>query len=305
MKTCRSARLSATLAGGRSVLISRFSSTSAPSSECVGRWSTICASPVQPGGRGEVRARRACAARPTCRRRAAARRRRGRRRRPESFGRSERSGRSAGWPAPTFGGDVASPAPRREQTASASASVGGVRAQPREERAEDARAGLGVGERAVRDLDLDAERLPRAARACAGRASGAKRRASATVQSTGGSGHSQPARSNAWRSTRRSKLAECATSTRPVEHARELRQHALRRRRVGDHHLRDPGEALDAARQRPAHATSDSTALVQLAAADEHRADLGQLARLARDARWSPCRRRGTRRCAAPPRRDP
>ena len=47
------------------------------------------------------------------------------------------------------------------------------------------------------------------------RASGAKRRASATVQSTGGSGQASPARANAWRSTRRSKAALWATSTRP------------------------------------------------------------------------------------------
>jgi hypothetical protein len=45
--------------------------------------------------------------------------------------------------------------------------------------------------------------------------SGAKRRASWTVQSTGGLGHSMPQRSNAACRTRRSKLAEWATITRP------------------------------------------------------------------------------------------
>ena len=47
------------------------------------------------------------------------------------------------------------------------------------------------------------------------RCSGASRRASATVHSTGGSGHSSPARSNACCSTRVSKRALWATSTRP------------------------------------------------------------------------------------------
>ncbi len=47
------------------------------------------------------------------------------------------------------------------------------------------------------------------------RTSGAKRRASATVQTTGGSGHSMPWRSKAPRSTRSSKRALWATSTLP------------------------------------------------------------------------------------------
>ena len=45
--------------------------------------------------------------------------------------------------------------------------------------------------------------------------------------------------------------------------------------------LRDAGEALDPARQRPRHAHQRLEALVQLAAADQHGADLGQLAVLA------------------------
>ena len=51
------------------------------------------------------------------------------------------------------------------------------------------------------------------------RASGAKRRARVTVQSEGGRGQSSPARSNAWRSTARSKRALCAISTRPSSSA--------------------------------------------------------------------------------------
>ena len=64
---------------------------------------------------------------------------------------------------------------------------------------------------------------------------------------------------------------------------RELGQHARRRRRRVDHRLRDPGEALDAARQRLLDADERAPALVQLAAADEHGADLGQLAGVARE----------------------
>ena len=51
------------------------------------------------------------------------------------------------------------------------------------------------------------------------RCSGASRRASATVQRTGGSGHVSAARPKAWCSTRASKRAECATSTRPRSRA--------------------------------------------------------------------------------------
>ena len=47
------------------------------------------------------------------------------------------------------------------------------------------------------------------------RTSGANRRASDTVQITGGFGQSRPARSNAWRRTPTSKRALCATITRP------------------------------------------------------------------------------------------
>jgi hypothetical protein len=61
----------------------------------------------------------------------------------------------------------------------------------------------------------------------------------------------------------------------------EVGQDELGRRRLVDHRLRDAGEALDAARQRRADADERLPAVVQLAAADEHGADLGQLARVA------------------------
>jgi len=59
----------------------------------------------------------------------------------------------------------------------------------------------------------------------------------------------------------------------------ERRQHVGRWRRLVDHLLRDPGEALDAAAQRLRHADERAPAVVQLAAADQDGADLGQLAR--------------------------
>ena len=111
------------------------------------------------------------------------------------------------------------------------------------------------------------------------RASGAKRRASAMVQSTGGSGHVE------------SRALERLAQDAPVEgggvrdeHAsfeqrREVR--AARSARLGrlvDHRLRDAGEALNPARQRAPHPHERRAAVVQLAAPDEHRADLGELA---------------------------
>ena len=92
---------------------------------------------------------------------------------------------------------------------------------------------------------------------------------------------SSPARSNAWRSTRRSNDALWPTSTRPRSCSASSGSTTSAARRLVDHRLRDPGEALDAARQRRAHADERLPAVVQLAAADEHGADLGQLAGVA------------------------
>ena len=104
------------------------------------------------------------------------------------------------------------------------------------------------------------------------------------MQITGGSGHSSAARANACRSTRTSKRALWATSTRPRNCVGELRQHVLGRGRRVDHRLPDPREALDVAPERLGDADQRVPLLVQLAAADEHRADLGQLASLAAEA---------------------
>ena len=119
------------------------------------------------------------------------------------------------------------------------------------------------------------------------RTSGAKRRASATVHSAGGSGHAQVGA--------RERLAQDAAVERRVvgdEHARgrradqlgEVGQDRVGGRRRVDHLLGDLREALDRARQRRGAADERLPAVVQLAAADEHRADLGQLAGLARAA---------------------
>ena len=64
----------------------------------------------------------------------------------------------------------------------------------------------------------------------------------------------------------------------------ELGERRLGRRGGVDHRLRDPGEPLDAARERRAHADQRLPAVVELPAPDEHRADLGELARVTREA---------------------
>ena len=159
----------------------------------------------------------------------------------------------------------------------------GVGAQPREQRAEDARARLGVGQRAVRDLDVDAQRLgQRPQPALAGE----------RVQPARQRDRAQHRRRRPVEAGAREGLGQHAAVERPRcgRRARargalgELGQRRLGRRRLVDHRLRDPGEALDAARQRRADAHQRLPAVVQLAPADEHGADLGDLARVARQA---------------------
>ena len=105
------------------------------------------------------------------------------------------------------------PAPASEQVEGV-AHGGRGRAQAAEQGAEDARAGLGVGQGPVHGPDLDVQRAGQGASA-RWPTSGAKRRASATVHSTGGSGQRRPAAANAVASARRSKAALWATITRP------------------------------------------------------------------------------------------
>ncbi|CAA9474416.1 MAG: hypothetical protein AVDCRST_MAG30-351 [uncultured Solirubrobacteraceae bacterium] len=158
-----------------------------------------------------------------------------------------------------------------------------VGAQAVEERAEHAPAGLGVGQRAVGGLDLDAERV------------GERRQAAALLERGEPAGHGdraddgrrRPVEPRAGERLAQHPLVEA----RGVgdEHAAahpcgELREDGLGRGRGVDHRLRDPGEALDAARQRLRHADERGPAVVQLPASDEHGADLGELALLARAA---------------------
>ena len=156
-----------------------------------------------------------------------------------------------------------------------------VRAEPREQRAEHARARLGVGERAVGDLDLDPQRLGQRRELALARE---------RMQAAGQRDRAQHRRRRATRrrrarrpgrSTRRSNAALCATSTRSRSSSASSGSTTRRGRRLVDHRLGDPGEALDPARERRADRQQRLPAVVQLAPADEHRAHLGHLARVA------------------------
>ncbi len=158
----------------------------------------------------------------------------------------------------------------------------GVCGEAAEEGAEHARAGLGVGQRAMRDADLDPERV------------GQRGEAAAALQRREAARHRDRAED------RRLGPVERGAGERAAQHAeieaggvrdqdaaaqepRQLGQDGLGRRRRVDHRLRDPREALDAARQRRGDADQRGPAVVQLSPADEHRADLRQLAALARE----------------------
>jgi hypothetical protein len=114
-----------------------------------------------------------------------------------------------------------------------------VRAQPREERAEDARARLGVGQRAVGDLDLDAQRLGQRAQPALARerVQPPRERHGAQLRRV------RPAQARALEG-----LAQHAAVERravghqdaPTQLGRELGQLRLGRRRLVDHRLRDP-----------------------------------------------------------------
>ena len=90
-----------------------------------------------------------------------------------------------------------------------------VGAQAREERAEHARAGERVGQRAVHLVAPRSRARRPAARARAGAPAGRTCGPAGPCRARAGSGQSRPARSKACRSTRLSKSALCATSTRP------------------------------------------------------------------------------------------
>ena len=172
---------------------------------------------------------------------------------------------------------------RALSSATASPIVPGVRRQLGEQRAEHARAGHGVGQRAVHALDLDAERVGERGEP----APALQRRDAPRERDRAEDGRVGPGERGAVEGLAQHARVEARVvrDEHPPAHLRrQLGQHALRRRRGVDHRLRDAGEALDAARQRLRDADQRAPALVQLAAADQHRADLGQLAEVLAEA---------------------
>ena len=156
-----------------------------------------------------------------------------------------------------------------------------VGAQPREERAEDARARLGVGQGAVRDLDLDPQRLGQRAQPALApqRVQAPRQRDRAQLRRVG------PAQAGALEGLAQHPAVErraVGHEHAPAQLRGQLGQLRLGRGRLVDHRLGDAGEALDPARERGADRQQRLPALVQLAAADEHGAHLGELAGIAR-----------------------
>jgi len=160
---------------------------------------------------------------------------------------------------------------------------GGMSAEAREQRAEHACARLGIHQRAVRGLHLDAERLrqrpqlalPRQRREPCGQPDGAHE------------GRLVPVHTGALERLTKGPAVEARVvgDEHPVaRQLRELLEHLVGRRGGVHHGLTDPGEALDAARQRLLDPHERLKAVVQLAAAHEHGADLGDLAQIARAA---------------------
>ncbi|MFN8202086.1 MAG: hypothetical protein U0S48_05950 [Solirubrobacteraceae bacterium] len=158
-----------------------------------------------------------------------------------------------------------------------------MRGQPRQQRAEHAAAGLGVGQRAVALGDLDAQRLgqrhePPLAherREPAGERDGAQRRRIRPRQALALAGLAQDAAVEA---------RVVGDEHAPVQRGDEIGEDDLGLRRLVDHRLRDAGEPLDPARQRRADRAQRGEAVVQLTAAHEDRPDLGDLAGIAAQA---------------------
>ncbi len=177
----------------------------------------------------------------------------------------------------------AGPAPPRALRAEQGARVADgrrVRAQLREQRAEDARARLGVGERAVGDLDLDPERLRQRLELAL-----ARQRVQPPRERDGADrrrvGPREPGALEGLRQDAAVERGAVRHQHATAQQLGQLGQARLRRRRLVDHRLRDPGEALDLARERALDAHERLPALVQLAAADQDGGGLGQLAGLA------------------------
>ena len=184
--------------------------------------------------------------------------------------RHQRAGRPAATRAPATTGEQVERVPHGGR--------GGTQAP--EQSAEDARAGLGVGQSAVHGGDLDVQRArQRRQPALAdqrGKAPGQRHRAQhrrvGPPQPGAGerSGQSAPIESGA--------VGDHHPSLQTLGH---LAQHAIGRRRGGQHRSADPGQALDGAHRRAASRHQRLVTVVQLAPAHQHRADLRQLAVLA------------------------
>jgi hypothetical protein len=152
-----------------------------------------------------------------------------------------------------------------------------VSAEAWEQRTKDAGAGLGVDERAVRALGLEADRGGHVA------------------QPPPAHQRSEAPRHRHRAEHRRRRPRKSGAIKRLLEHAHvergavgdehpagekrgDVGQDFLRRRSAVGHGLADPGEALDAPRQRSDRSHQRVEALVQLAAADQYGAHLSQLA---------------------------
>src|SRR5438067_620727 len=172
---------------------------------------------------------------------------------------------------------AAAAAPARAQVVDRLLDRGRGGAHARQQRAEDARARDRVGQRSVDLVDVDAERSRQRREPALAR----ERREPARHRKRADDRRARPAHAAALE-----RLAQRAAVERgvvchqhaPFEQLRDPRQHLFGFRRGGDHALRDAGEALDAARERRPRANERRPALVQLTAADQDGADLGQLA---------------------------
>ena len=158
-----------------------------------------------------------------------------------------------------------------------------VRAQPREHRAQHARARLRVGERAVRGVNLDPERIGEHAQP----ALVLQRQQLARERRGAEDGRVRPVEADQLERA----AQHAAVERRVVRHQHPAFEELLQRRQDGleaggirEHLLRDPGEPLNSPAERPVASHERGPAIVELATADQHRAHLGHLARIPAEA---------------------
>jgi hypothetical protein len=155
-----------------------------------------------------------------------------------------------------------------------------VRGQLGQQRAQHPGGRLRVGQRAVHLGDLDAQRLgERAQLALAG-----QRREAAGQRDRAQRRRVGPVQAGAFAGLREHPPVEgdvVAHEHATVHLLDQVRQDDFGLGRLVEHRVGDARQALYAARQRRAHRAQRGEAVVQLAAADEHGADLGELAAIA------------------------